>query len=434
MSMTEIRKWLDDSKRIGMSLGLDNTQKVLTKLSLDLSNTTIIHVAGSNGKGTTCAIISVALTIAGHDNILFSSPHLCRVEERIRLNGVPIRKFKFDDALIQVKDICNQLSITLTFFEITYICSKIIASQNNVEYLILETGLGGRLDATRCSQADICLLTSITKEHSDILGQDIYEIIAEKAAIARPNKPLIVRQMNYEKFTETVEKTALHCGQEKLGELPGIAQCKYVKIDNETSVLDEAEILASAALNEVKLDQNAIRAAKIALNWPGRLQLINVESQLFLLDSGHNPSGLSRVKPQLCEMIQRHTTNGKWSLLFATSPQNDLAQMMEIVNEIIQQENCQRIVLTKPLGGRYPGVEPSRLENLITQNNSIISTDNPSEALEYFLSQSSEINGLIVSFGSLYLQGNILTHLGIDSDEDLSLIAKPSKITTDTEC
>ena len=207
-----------------------------------------------------------------------------------------------------------------------------------------------------------------------------------------------------------------------------------LKIDNETSVLDEAEILASAALNEVKLDQNAIRAAKIALNWPGRLQLINVESQLFLLDSGHNPSGLSRVKPQLCEMIQRHTTNGKWSLLFATSPQNDLAQMMEVVNEIIQQENCQRIVLTKPLGGRYPGVEPSRLENLITQNNSIISTDNPSEALEYFLSQSSEINGLIVSFGSLYLQGNILTHLGIDSDEDLSLIAKPSKITTDTEC
>ena len=81
---------------------------------------------------------------------------------------------KFDDALIQVKDICGQLSITLTFFEITYVCSKIIASQNNVEYLILETGLGGRLDATRCSKADICLLTSITKEHSDILGQDIY--------------------------------------------------------------------------------------------------------------------------------------------------------------------------------------------------------------------------------------------------------------------
>ena len=65
--MTEIRKWLEDSKRIGMSLGLENTHKVLTKLSLDLSNTTIIHVAGSNGKGTTCAMISVALTIAGHD-------------------------------------------------------------------------------------------------------------------------------------------------------------------------------------------------------------------------------------------------------------------------------------------------------------------------------------------------------------------------------
>lgn len=433
MGMTGIRKWLEDSKRIGMSLGLEDTHKVLTKLSLDLSNTTIIHVAGSNGKGTTCAMISVALSIAEHDNILFSSPHLCRVEERIRLNGKPVSDKKFDDALIQVKDICGQLSISLTFFEITYVCSKIIASQNNVEYLILETGLGGRLDATRCSKADICLLTSITKEHSDILGQDIYQIIAEKAAIARPNKPLIVRQMHYEKFNETVEKIANHCGQEHLGELPGIAQCKYVKIDNETSVLDEAEILASAVLNEVKLDQNAVKMAKIALNWPGRLQLINAESQLFLLDSGHNPSGLSRVKPQLCEMIHRYSTNGKWSLLFATSPQNDLAQMMEVVNEIIQQENCQKIVLTKPLGGRYPGVEPSKLENLITQHNKIISTDSPSEALEYFLSQSSEINGLIVSFGSLYLQGNILTRLGFDSDEDLSLIAKPSKITTDTE-
>ena len=433
MGMTEIRKWLEDSKRIGMSLGLENTHKALTKLSLDLSNTTIIHVAGSNGKGTTCAMISVALTIAGHDNILFSSPHLCRVEERIRLNGVPISDDKFDDAINQVRDICDQLSITLTFFEITYICSKIIASQNNVEYLILETGLGGRLDATRCSKADVCLLTSITKEHSDILGQDIYQIIAEKAAIARPNKPLIVRRMHYEEFTQTVEKIAYNCGQEHLGESSGIAQCKYVAINDETSVLGEAEILASAVLTELKLGQDAIKMAKEVLNWPGRLQLINVDSQLFLLDSGHNPSGLSRVKPQLCEMIQRYSANGKWNLLFATSPQNDLAQMMEIVNDIIQQENCETIVLTKPLGGRYPGVEPSKLENMISQSNNIISTDSPSEALEYLLSKSSDINGLIVSFGSLYLQGNILTHLGLDSDENLSLIAKPSKITTDTE-
>ena len=132
-------------------------------------------------------------------------------------------------------------------------------------------------------------------------------------------------------------------------------------------------------------------------------------------------------------MIQRYSANGKWNLLFATSPQNDLAQMMEIVNDIIQQDNCETIVLTKPLGGRYPGVEPSKLENLISQSNNIISTDSPSEALEYLLSKGSDINGLIVSFGSLYLQGNILTHLGLDSDENLSLIAKPSKITTDTE-
>lgn len=431
--MTEIRKWLEDSKRIGMSLGLDNTHKVLTKLSLDLSNTTIIHVAGSNGKGTACAMISVALTIAGHNNILFSSPHLCRVEERIRHNGVPISSNIFDDALIEVKEICEKLSIKLTFFEITYICSKIIAYKSNVNYLILETGLGGRLDATRCSKADICLLTSITKEHSDILGEDIYQIIAEKAAIARPNKPLIVRQMHYEKFNQTVERIANNCGQEHLDESPGIAQCEYVRIDDDISVLDEAEILAKAVLTECKVDQSAITGAKISLNWPGRLQLIEVKSQLFLLDSGHNPSGLSRVKPQLCKMIQTYSKNGKWSLLFATSPQNDLAEMMEIVNEIIQQDSCQKIVLTKPLGGRYPGIEPSKLENLITQSAKIISIDSPSEALDYFMSKNSGINGLIVSFGSLYLQGNILTHLGYDSDEDLSLIAKPSKITTNTE-
>ena len=112
-----IRNWLEATKNSGMALGLQNTYAVLSYLELDFDNTQIIHVAGSNGKGTLCSIIAASFSLNNESNVLFSSPHLCRVEERIRLDGRPISNKMFDNALHQVKDAAEKLSINPTFLK-----------------------------------------------------------------------------------------------------------------------------------------------------------------------------------------------------------------------------------------------------------------------------------------------------------------------------
>ena len=153
-----IRNWLETTKHSGMALGLQNTCAILSYLELDFDNTQIIHVAGSNGKGTLCSIIAAGLCLSNQSNVLFSSPHLCRVEERIRLDGRPISKKMFDEGLYQLRDAAEKLSVNPTFFEITFLLAMIITAKIMPKFLILETGLGGRLDATRCAPADLCIL------------------------------------------------------------------------------------------------------------------------------------------------------------------------------------------------------------------------------------------------------------------------------------
>ena len=101
---TDPRDWLEMTTKTGMALGLDNTFQLLKLLDLELLNTKIIHVAGSNGKGTLCALLATNFTLIGKSNLLFSSPHLCRVEERVRLNGIPVRSAIFEEA---VKKYCR---------------------------------------------------------------------------------------------------------------------------------------------------------------------------------------------------------------------------------------------------------------------------------------------------------------------------------------
>ena len=236
-----------------MALGLENTFTILSSFKLRFDDTQIIHVAGSNGKGTLCSLMAANLTLNKVSNVLFSSPHLCRVEERIRLDGRPISSREFDNALRQVKDAAEDLSIKPTFFETTFLATMIVTAERKPKFLILETGLGGRLDATRCAPADLSILTSITKEHTDILGDDIYQIIGEKLLLQGLVNTLL-QEKEITNYRQTVIDTAKNCSRSELNEKFGVAECKFVTIPDNTSIIDEAELLAKAAFNRLGLE------------------------------------------------------------------------------------------------------------------------------------------------------------------------------------
>jgi dihydrofolate synthase/folylpolyglutamate synthase len=434
--MPNAKQWLDLTHNNGMSLGLANTHAMIERMNLDFSNMKVIHVAGSNGKGTACSLMAASLTLSGVSNLMFTSPHVSRIEERFRLNGVPISQELFDSMLEDIYEISqnkeDQESIVLTFFEVTFLIGVLCAVRTNVEIMIVETGLGGRLDATRCVPADACLLTSISCEHTNILGETLGEVAAEKAAIARPNKPIIVRDMGDESFRESVLFQCQNAGDESIGERKEPAIPFFVQIPTNCNVKDEAELLVKKLFELINLPLQDLVDAKNLVKWPARMHFIEEKSNLFLLDAAHNPSGLERVLPELIDSIKNLSpmvdNKSIWTLIFGTSPQKELDEMLDYVSQLCSSIPPIRIYLTKPLGGRYPGVDTELLARHEWQIKDVQQFENAENILEILLQKDPSYNGLIVSIGSLYLQGNILKNLGLDSDEELSILPKQSYI------
>ena len=432
--MSDIRGWLEIIRKNGMSLGLKNTNEMINRLGLDFRTKKIIHVAGSNGKGTVCALMSASLTLSGYSNLLFTSPHISRIEERVRINCKPISNDQFDYALNEIYNLSKgnmELdSINLTFFEVTFLVSLICAFSSKVDVIILETGLGGRLDATRCVPADVCLLTSITCEHTDILGNKIEDIASEKAAIARPNKPIIIRDMKSLKFRNAVLNEVENAGDINLNEQKLPALPKFIEISDDISTREEALILANEVLQSIDLPNNMLDKANSIFTWPARLQQFTHNSNSYLLDAAHNPSGLARILPELKHIIRNSSPKGggeiKWTLIFGTSPQKELNKMIDLICELCDGMEPRKICLTKPQGGRYPGVELDVLSDFNWPVENLFQFREIRSLINHLESCDSSENGLIVSLGSLYLQGNILQYLNLDSDEQLSLLPKQS--------
>ena len=422
------RDWLEITKKTGMALGLDNTFQLLKLLDLELSKTTIIHVAGSNGKGTLCALLATNFSLIGKSSLLFSSPHLCRVEERVRLNGIPVTRSIFDQTVKKIQHLSETSKITPTFFEVTFLAAMITASEQNVDFLILETGLGGRLDATRCAPADLAILTSISKEHTDILGGDLNQIIREKAAIARPGKPIIARVMSTNNYQRTVEDVAQHCYQGLIDEKNHPAKCHFIDIPDGTTTRKEAHILAERALS-ILSQKSMLEDVDELLNWPGRMQRISLPSgHNLILEAAHNPTGLEKIIPELIDLINTEYSTKKTCIIFGTSPQQDMPAMLNGIATMCDKIGNVELILTKPHGGRYPGVEPQSLLKYPWSTLDIHQYPNVEQALDMLLGREPEKCGTILSIGSLYLQGNILTYLGLDGDDELSLIPKNSNV------
>ena len=380
-----VREWLEELATRGMVLSLESTEKALNQLGEPQLCAPAIHVAGSNGKGTACALISAALILSGHRVGTFTSPHLSRVEERIRIDGVPVSSEILDRQLKRLHHVVGEL----TFFEATWVAACLVFAAAKVDVMVVEVGLGGRLDATRTCNAMACLVTSISMEHSEILGHTISAIALEKAAIARPGIPLLMK--------------TLAEGKE---EVEAVHDVQWVAVD-EADYREEAAVLAAAILLAAGFSDAAamMPQALSRFRFPARMQRISREGREYLLDSAHNPSGMRRFVAMLEPLIE----GTDWGLLFGSSPQLEMQAFLEPLIGLLVRQPAVDVVCTEPQGGRYPAVPASSFPfgRPIPE---------PAEAI-------IQLRGsLLVSCGSLYLQGNLLSILGLDSDQALSLL------------
>ena len=414
---SDVRQWLAESKHRGMKLGLDRVFSAHEALIQSPYSGTIVHVAGSNGKGTLCATLAAQLNHLGHTTVMFTSPHLIRIEERVRLNGQPIGTLLFDQFLSEIRDIESILEVSLTFFEITFLVACLCAHRNDANFFITETGLGGRYDATRILDADVSVITSLSLEHRDILGDTLPQIASEKAAIARPSKPLIVREVADEDSIVAIEREASDAGRPELNEGKQPALLKWVSVAKDATLDQEALALARATFQVLGLRSEDLEKTMQAMNWPGRLQQVPAPwDGSILFDAAHNPSGLAKVLPQLKSKV---VNQQRWCLVFGCTPQHDLIGFSKPLIDLCHQHPPESIILTKPQFGRYAAVPLEELRALDWPSTSRLYEREHADDSHALLKQIQPEYSLVV--GSLYLIGEMYESMGFWGTKHMDL-------------
>lgn len=302
----EVINWLYDLQFFGIKLGLSNTLALLEELGNPHDKFKSIHVAGSNGKGSVCAFLSSILKESGKKVGTYTSPHLSQFGERITINGIPMTRTEVVKAILHIRPHVEKLrkkKIQCTFFEVTTCMAFQYFARRRINIAVVEVGMGGRLDSTNVINPELAVITSISREHSQHLGETVSEIAGEKAGIIKKGVPTII---------STEDKRALAVIA---------SQCKKMK-SKLYNVHDIALIISDASLfgSFLKIDDleisiklsgqhQAINAATAALaakalgikpesiekglantQWPGRLQVIR-KNPMIILDSTHNPGG-----------------------------------------------------------------------------------------------------------------------------------------------
>ena len=298
-----------------IELGLDRVIKVANKLNLIKHNPKqqLVLIGGTNGKGTTASILEALSVNSGKSVFCYSSPHILKFNERIRLNGNCID----DKSLIRSFEIIDKAraEIKLTFFEFTTLAAMQIESEFKVDIAIYEMGLGGRLDAVNILQPNVSMITSIGLDHTDWLGESLQQIAAEKVAIARPGKPLIIAD-------DDIEDYAYEAARKYTDSLFSLGTDFFVTADtNESSVKVEFNDIkitmdlpqsvhpknfagACFAASKIGFDlqhQSTQTSLKNALNQlflPGRFETVG-EAPEIILDVSHNQQALENLQPKI---------------------------------------------------------------------------------------------------------------------------------------
>ena len=286
MNYAEALAWLYGTQRFGIKLGLENVQRLLRELNVPGKDQRIIHVAGTNGKGSICAMIDSICRAANYRTGLFTSPHLVTYRERIRVNGEMIAPDEVARGLSALHETIRDWDPHPTFFEITTALALDHFKKKECEMIVLETGLGGRLDATNVPVPLVSVITPIGYDHEEWLGHTLEAIAGEKAGIIKPQVPVVSAKQ--EPAAETVIRS-------RAAEYE--APLEFVMRPYETSAVGLAGIhqlenaaLAIAALRtgKIAVSEDAIARGLAKIDWPARFQRWD---ERIIIDGAHNPAG-----------------------------------------------------------------------------------------------------------------------------------------------
>lgn len=284
MTYAESIDWLFSTQWFGMKLGLDAPRHLLKQtLAYPDHGVKVVHVAGTNGKGSTCAMIDSVARAAGRRTGLFTSPHLIDFRERIRVSGQMIPKDDCARLLTRLRSVCEAMDPHPTFFEITVALAMRWFRESECEWIILETGMGGRLDATTAVPADLCVITPIGMDHAEWLGDTLEKIAREKAGIFLPGVPAISAPQEPE-AASALEQEANET-RTPLTFLRELLRGYHIALAGEHQAWNAALAVHTLHTAGLPLNPEIVREGLAKVDWPGRFERIGHA----ILDGAHNP-------------------------------------------------------------------------------------------------------------------------------------------------
>ena len=298
MIYKEALAWLYGTQRFGIKLGLENVQRLLRDLNLPGQGQRIVHVAGTNGKGSVCAMIDSIARKAGYRTGLFISPHLVTYRERIRVNGEMIPPSDVAAGLTALRERIKSWDPHPTFFEITTALALVYFEKAKCDLLVLETGLGGRLDATNALRPVVSVITPVGYDHEKWLGHTLEEIAGEKAGIIKTGVPVVSARQE-----PAAEKVIRARATDCEAALQFVTAVYDHRLEESSTVIDRPysigligrhqqrnAALAIAALRAgtIAVTDDAIRRGLATVDWPARFQRWD---ERIIIDGAHNPAG-----------------------------------------------------------------------------------------------------------------------------------------------
>ena len=405
MNYKQILKELYSLESVTFKQTLASMRILLKKLNNPEKRLRCIHVAGTNGKGSVCAMLNSILSNDSYKVGMYTSPHLKKFNERIRIN----------DKLISDKDIVKyylrvkKYATNQTFFEITTAMAFLYFKEKKVDFAIIETGLGGRLDSTNVITPLISIITNVGVEHTEYLGNTLEKIAYEKAGIIKKNVPVVtasegIALATIKKISNNRNSKLIIINRNKIKIYYNknymsfdINSYKNLKLDNlKGSFQIENAVIAIKSLEILKNNyslkinkKNIIDGLKNA-KWPGRFQFI---SKNILIDSAHNPRGF--------EILVKELKNLKFQrliLVVGFSDDKDIKTISRIIGS-----SANKVIITK--SDSIKAEKPKIIKRYFNKNALIIET--PKEALKYAKKIASK-DDLVLVAGSIFLVGELL--------------------------
>lgn len=428
----QIITYIENIPKFTKKNSLEHTSLFLDRLNVKTDRMKIIHVAGTNGKGSVCAMISNILVKCKKETGLFISPHLITHNERIRINNIQIRDDEFVQAFQDVKAVVDEMEKEgyshPSYFEFLYLMAMHVFDEKQVEYVVLETGLGGRLDATNSIKHPlVTVITSIGLDHMEYLGDTVEEIAEEKAGIIKEGIPVV-----YWAEDKRVSEVIRHKAEDKHARIFPVKENNY-KINKKTDksvdfsvqseyYLNDAfsvpfiseyqvqnavlALSAAALIEDIRDNRRLMKEAVREVRWEGRMEIVRPG---IIFDGAHNGPGIDAF----IKTFQAYECRGRKRILFSVVRDKDYDYMVSRIAET----DVSKVYITRIDSAR--GLEADRIKKDFDSHRcraEIVIIPDICSAFKMALMEKDEEDALFC-VGSLYLIGELKRYIQVGQIE-----------------